>query len=216
MSHPLSEEEVSVETNKTIPPSDCSGEERGNCREHCAVTHWTGQLRGHTKPHWMCVGGKSIAYLRPRQAGHGGRTLTLPSPSSPGSLINFTAKEKCRVLGSRSNYSVFVHLGEDGLTGSYCVALAGLELTMQTRLASNSESSFCLCLLSPEHYIWLIHLIIHHLLRFNSYLPNFFSFLFIQTGKSQKDWWHSSRTTFLIITHIKHTPQVQNYYIYLK
>ena len=35
-------------------------------------------------------------------------------------------------------------------TGFLCVALAILELTLQTRLASNSERLTCLCLPSPE------------------------------------------------------------------
>lgn len=35
-------------------------------------------------------------------------------------------------------------------TGSLCVVLTGLKLTMQTRMASNSQGSMCLCLLSAK------------------------------------------------------------------
>lgn len=70
--------EVLAETIETTPP--CHSSERGDCREHCVVTHWTRHPRGHIEPHWRLLGGKSIAYLRHKQAGHGGRNLILPSP----------------------------------------------------------------------------------------------------------------------------------------
>lgn len=53
-----------------------------------------------------------------------------------------------------------VSICSTGWTGTHYVALAGLKLTMQTRLAQNSQSWACLCLLSAGmkgmcHHTWL-------------------------------------------------------------